>query len=604
MPASGRVYSHWIWLQGHRAVVCQEEPLRRKQSSVVKQHVGQRPTFKDYRVLTFGMVSGNIKRLYPPKRNTDCCAHHMLFPKEKTLLLSSVLLTVLIFICVGVVSYDAVTIRNAEEIEEDTSRLLLNTEQLLNRQQGIEIAVRNYVYAGKQADLAVIEENRQVVVQHERNIKEVIDEYRLDESESLITGLLAFSARHQKKIDDIIAYRKAGRNADAEGDLKAIDSKLYIDGVELIIDNISKVLQKRRTEANAKVSLNVLRGSISFGLMSLLMVAVIWVSYFVTTKMQRRNKELSEKLALKATHDVLTALPNRDLFYDRLSQSISLARRKRQHLAVLYLDLDGFKAINDSYGHQVGDATLKEAARRLRNSVRDVDTIARLGGDEFAIVLAEIHATADAGHVAEKIISNIAVPMSLYGGATYKIGVSIGIAIYPDCGGEIDRLVKAADDAMYVSKTRGKNCFTYFNKIAEENPAVDAWVNFEDDFLLEVEVLDEQHEALVDMLNQLNTALAMQEPPEALAKQLDDIIAYTVFHFQTEERLIAEYDYPEALEHKDDHQRLTSEAKYLKARFLEGGELLVLQWLKDWLIGHIVGSDRRLSEYLVKCGVK
>lgn len=523
----------------------------------------------------------------------------MRFPKEQVLLLSSVLLTAVMLFGVAMVSYDAMTIREAEEIEEDASKLVLNAEQWLNHQQEIEVAVRNYVYTENQASLATIAENRYAAMEHERGMHEVLDEYRQEPAEEPTRGLLKFTARHQRLIDQIVAYKKAGDNASAQRSLAAADSELFIYGARQIIENIIQDLQKKRGDANAKVSLNVLRGSISFGLMAILIIAVIWISYATTHRTQQRNKELSEQLLLKATHDSLTQLPNRDLFYDRLSQSISVARRHRQRLAVLYLDLDGFKAVNDTYGHQVGDATLKEAARRLQACVRDADTVARLGGDEFAVVLTDIKGPTDAGQVAHKIISNIAVPMSLYDARTYQIGVSIGIAIYPDSGVEIDRLVKAADNAMYASKAQGKNCFTYSVEHTVESPSADSWFGFVDDFLVGIDVIDEQHQVMGDMLNKLNVALAMQKPLEVLTKQFDELSAYAGFHFQTEERLMDQYRYPEVAAHKDEHQRLLGEMKYLKARFADGSELLVLQWIKDWLIGHISGADRRLSEYLM-----
>ena len=523
----------------------------------------------------------------------------MRFPKEKVLFLSSVLLTAVMLLGVVMVSYDAMTIREAEEIEEDASKLLLNAEQWLNHQQEIEVAVRNYVYAGNQSSLTTIAENRRAAVEHERGMQAILDEYHQGKAEELTLGLLKFTARHQRLIDQIVAYKNAGDNASAQRSLASADRELFVYGARQIIDNIILDLQKKRSDANAQVSLNVLRGSISFGLMASLIIAIIWISYTTTHRTQQRNKELSEQLLLKATHDSLTRLPNRDLFYDRLSQSISVARRHRQRLAVLYLDLDGFKAVNDTYGHQVGDATLKEAARRLQASVRDADTVARLGGDEFAVVLTEIKGALDAGQVASKIIGNVAVPMSLYDGRTYQIGVSIGIAIYPDSGVEIDRLVKAADNAMYESKALGKNCFTYSVEHTVESPAADSWFGFVDDFLVGINVIDEQHQAMGDMLNKLNVALAMQEPLEALTQQFDELSAYAGFHFQTEERLMEQYRYPEVGAHKEEHLRLIGEMKYLKARFADGSELLVLQWIKDWLIGHISGADRRLSEYLM-----
>jgi hemerythrin-like metal-binding protein len=236
--------------------------------------------------------------------------------------------------------------------------------------------------------------------------------------------------------------------------------------------------------------------------------------------------------------------------------------------------------------------------------VRDADTVARIGGDEFAIVLNEIKAPADAGQVAEKIISHFVVPMSTYDARTYQIGVSIGIAIYPESGADIDRLVKGADNAMYASKAAGKNRFTYCAEHKAERPSADSRFGFVDAYRVGFDVIDEQHQAMGDMLEQLNAALALQEPADVLIKQFDELVAYAGFHFQTEEQLMEQYHYPDASAHRDEHQRLVGEAKYLKARFMEGGELLVLQWIKDWLIGHISGSDRRLSEYLLKIGAK
>jgi diguanylate cyclase (GGDEF)-like protein/hemerythrin-like metal-binding protein/PAS domain S-box-containing protein len=310
------------------------------------------------------------------------------------------------------------------------------------------------------------------------------------------------------------------------------------------------------------------------------------------------HKLVAQHVGFLASHDRLTELPNRDLFYDRLSQAISQARRNRQNLAVLYCDLDGFKAVNDTYGHQVGDVTLKEAARRLRACVRDMDTVARLGGDEFAIVLNELKSGEDASLVAEKVINSISVPMNLAGGGTYGVGISIGIATYPECGLEIDRLIKAADTAMYESKVSGKNRYTFSSSDALVTPSADGWVKFIDTFRVGFKPIDEEHQQIVDMLNQLNVALTRQDSGETLAAQLEVIINYVLAHFDHEERFMREHNYPETFAHQEEHRRLINEMKYLKVRFFEGGELLVLQWMKDWFLGHIVGSDKQLGEFL------
>lgn len=173
----------------------------------------------------------------------------------------------------------------------------------------------------------------------------------------------------------------------------------------------------------------------------------------------RAAERLVEHMAF---YDVLTDLPNRNLFFDRLKQSLSQAQRNKQKVAVLFLDLDGFKQVNDSLGHAAGDLMLKGVAERLEQCVRDVDTVARLGGDEFIVILSDVHFEKDAGMVSEKIIAALSDPFEL-DGQKGKIGCSIGIAVYPEDADNEDALVKAADDAMYAAKNGGKNTYRFFN---------------------------------------------------------------------------------------------------------------------------------------------
>lgn len=157
-----------------------------------------------------------------------------------------------------------------------------------------------------------------------------------------------------------------------------------------------------------------------------------------------------------AHFDNLTGLPNRVLFTDRLHQAISMARREKGELALCYLDLDGFKAVNDTLGHDKGDELLKLAASRLKHAVRESDTVARLGGDEFAVILPHIADRSDAALVAEKIIDLIGTPFNLQGcDQPAHIGVSIGIAVFPSDADELEKLVKTADTAMYNAKRIG-----------------------------------------------------------------------------------------------------------------------------------------------------
>ncbi|MFA7399679.1 MAG: diguanylate cyclase [Sideroxydans sp.] len=171
-----------------------------------------------------------------------------------------------------------------------------------------------------------------------------------------------------------------------------------------------------------------------------------------------RLKQTNEQVTHLAHHDGLTGLPNRILFYDRLNQAIARARRDKESVAVLFLDLDGFKKINDTMGHAIGDALLTEAAKRIQSCVRESDTVARMGGDEFTAILCNVGNGKEI--VAQKILDTIRQPFML-ADQSCSVGVSIGIAIYPDSGGNAEDLVKVADTAMYLAKDSGKNCYRF-----------------------------------------------------------------------------------------------------------------------------------------------
>jgi diguanylate cyclase (GGDEF)-like protein/PAS domain S-box-containing protein len=170
------------------------------------------------------------------------------------------------------------------------------------------------------------------------------------------------------------------------------------------------------------------------------------------------RKRAEEQIEFHAYHDVLTHLPNRKLFTDRLSQNLTHARRSGKSLAVMFVDLDHFKSINDTLGHTAGDELLLEMARRLRDCVREDDTVARLGGDEFTIILSELRHPEDAVKVAEKIIAAVQKPMSI-GGMPIDVSASIGIALYPVDGNDPESLLRNADSAMYRAKESGRNTY-------------------------------------------------------------------------------------------------------------------------------------------------
>ncbi|WP_345532261.1 diguanylate cyclase domain-containing protein [Viridibacterium curvum] len=161
-----------------------------------------------------------------------------------------------------------------------------------------------------------------------------------------------------------------------------------------------------------------------------------------------------------AHHDTLTGLPNRRLLLDRMDQATAHARRDQHGIALLMMDLDDFKTINDTDGHEAGDQVLIAVAERLRSQIRESDTLCRMGGDEFVILLPEVREPGDAEQVAQKIIHSLSVPFDI-GGKNYRVGVSVGIALYPEHTASVDKLLTLADAAMYESKQSGGNNYCF-----------------------------------------------------------------------------------------------------------------------------------------------
>jgi diguanylate cyclase (GGDEF)-like protein/PAS domain S-box-containing protein len=184
----------------------------------------------------------------------------------------------------------------------------------------------------------------------------------------------------------------------------------------------------------------------------------------IFTDITLRKREERELYDL-ATHDTLTGLPNRYLFSERLRGAMARAKRGGHLVALLYLDLDGFKPVNDRLGHRCGDRLLQTVAQRLQRSVREGDTVARLGGDEFAVVLEQLAQPQDSAATAKKLLRTLARPYRLEG-HNARITASIGITVYPLDGDDVEILLKRADGAMYRAKTERRNDYRYWGDAA------------------------------------------------------------------------------------------------------------------------------------------
>lgn len=212
------------------------------------------------------------------------------------------------------------------------------------------------------------------------------------------------------------------------------------------------------------------------------------------------RKLAEQKMQYIATHDVLTALPNRFMFSSLLEHTIETANRYSTQFAIIFIDLDRFKAINDALGHQAGDQLLVEIARRLRQCLRTSDVLARISGDEFVVLAPELDNEEGAGAIARKILAEVGQPMTLLGHRC-QVTASVGICLYPDHGDNEQTLVKNADSAMYVAKEAGKNNYQFFNASSTSLSLERMAIENELRSALENNELSLQYQAKLDLRN-------------------------------------------------------------------------------------------------------
>lgn len=301
------------------------------------------------------------------------------------------------------------------------------------------------------------------------------------------------------------------------------------------------------------------------------------------------------RLQKMAYHDRLTGLPNRVLFFDRVRQVLATARRGRKKAAVMFIDLDGFKDINDTRGHDAGDKVLQAVAQRLVRLVRKADTVARLGGDEFVVLLHEVASGEDAASVARNILEIVAEDIPLGRAGSVRVGASIGIGVWPDSGTSVDDVLVAADMAMYQSKKKGKNRFT----LALEGCAGHDGVCFGDSYLVGIDVIDAQHLELADMVSNLCKALREGQAQSAVLGLFEQLKSCTEHHFATEHEMMVRHAFPGRAVHDERHRSLLGELRDMTPELSEEGALFLTDKLRHWLLEHILEQDKALGEFLI-----
>ncbi len=314
---------------------------------------------------------------------------------------------------------------------------------------------------------------------------------------------------------------------------------------------------------------------------------------------KERIRRLMDRLAF---HDTLTELPNRVLLFDRINQSLSRFSRDGSVFVIAVLDLDGFKEINDSFGHASGDVLLKAVAQRLTNAVRNVDTVARLGGDEFALILQGVENEDEADSVLRKIIAEITRPFELNGGKI-RVGASVGVAFCPQDGASIHELLGRADYAMYEAKRKGGSRYQIsdgqisdFSSRLELEPLIDV-------VKLGFDVIDEQHEEIEACIRGILRSLPVAEGKGGLGRRAEYLLHLTEEHFRTEEELMLRHGVSGQEGHRFAHNQLLQELKELLPNHDGHGLTVMTHSFKDWLIPHIQTQDADLVFRLKAAGV-
>lgn len=277
--------------------------------------------------------------------------------------------------------------------------------------------------------------------------------------EKLATSQAIVKTRKDRGLDAARALVASGKGKKSMDALRGILASMRAEEDRLLA-------LRKRTEAAATRSLDFTI-ALMLGLVGLMAVGFSIV-LITGVRLSAQGLEMYRQYA---NFDPLTGLPNRRLLYELGEAIFPLAQRQGRMAAVLFLDLDGFKAVNDTLGHKAGDQVLREVGQRLKASVRTSDTVARLGGDEFVVFLPEVDGREGAAAVAEKVVSALGLPYIL-GGVQPKVTTSIGIAFFPQHGGSMETLLQLADSALYRAKATGKNRYAIAEECLDDSPSV------------------------------------------------------------------------------------------------------------------------------------
>ncbi|ERH48246.1 diguanylate cyclase (GGDEF) domain-containing protein [Ectopseudomonas chengduensis] len=373
---------------------------------------------------------------------------------ERKLLALVALFYLSLMLLIGAIWGSQTSLSSGRDVQ-DLYRSLYRLSSLLSILQDAEIGQRGYLLTGNEQYLAPYE---RAIGQLDEQLLLLVETPMLRAYKPDIDAIAGLSQLKRNELaQTIVVRREQGQNA-AQRILAEDVGKLYMDEMRVRIGNIVRgvtaSLEEQKADLEWRSNLALWGG----GGGALMMLGLLTLLFIDLRRDLSERAELLERLAFESKHDSLTQIPNRRAFNETLDQALALARRGERQVALLYLDLDGFKPINDQHGHAVGDATLKAVVARWQGLMREGEVLARLGGDEFAIIAA---GDADAvERLARRLIEALDAPL-LEQFPDVRVGVSVGLARYAEHGEDRRRLIAAADMAMYRAKEAGKHCFAW-----------------------------------------------------------------------------------------------------------------------------------------------
>lgn len=327
------------------------------------------------------------------------------------------------------------------------------------------------------------------------------------------------------------------------------------------------------------------------------------------------RKAAEEAVRRMAFHDHLTALPNRRLLEDRLHLALAKAQRGRLHLALLFIDLDKFKPVNDELGHDVGDWLLRQVAERLKVCLRESDTVARIGGDEFIVLLPEIGAAQAAIDVAEKIRAALEEPFPMDPGQTIRISSSIGVVIYPEHASDARELMRMGDEAMYQAKKGGRNAVELYSpppRLRTDGARIQRIV-WNPAFACGEPTLDDEHQQLFRQANALIDLVSGGHPDLPVFNRVfDAFLSFLNSHFEHEEEILRTRGYADLAAHAQEHRALLEQVGALRESLDASGvprvhtpvAKIVDFLVNDITVGHMVGSDQGYFAQVAPSGIQ